>query len=98
MIQLKQGTITADKECWTLTMKIPIDRANKSEKQLEKIKNEFTVYQTYYGSLEGAINTYCDTCLKGVEPEVQPLVEALNGLREEIRSMDLRGFTRYQND
>lgn len=94
-LQLKQGSIEADRECWTLTMQFSIDKSNKTEKQLENIKNEFSTKQTYHGTLEGAIQRYCDSALQIVEPEVEALLKALKGLSEEIQGMDLSNFKRY---
>jgi len=97
MIRLKQGTISSERDCWTLTMQIPIDKSNKTEKQLEKIKNDFSTHQTFYGSLQQAVENYCDSALKPVEPEVLSLLQALKELKNEIRSMDLSEYKKRQD-
>lgn len=88
-------TITADKYCWTLTMYFPIDKENKSEKQLAAIKNDFAEHQTYHGSLLQAITAYCDAALLPVQDDVKMLLERLESLTEEIKAMDLSKYKRY---
>lgn len=94
-MKLENGTITADTQCWILTMYYPIDKEGKSKKQLARIKHDFIEHQTYYGTLEQAVSAYCNLSLVPVQDDVKMLLNKLESLTNEIKNLNLTQYSRY---
>lgn len=91
MLKFEQGHITADKDCWTLTMYYPTQREYVAGR---KITKDTTEVQTYYGILKQAVINYCDKALLPVEEDIKVLLERLETLTEAINSLNLEQIQR----